>query len=141
MREEHCVEGDEKTRMIGDRHGLGRAPPSDEDYTLEEILAEYGCSRQQKILEEVERETAAGKRRILTQARLLRQPPPRKTARRSEAPSPTPGNRQWPCWAERIAAAALEQEAEEPPELPESDPEEEPRTDEPAAKSRRLPAS
>lgn len=31
-------------------------PPSDEEYTLEEILAEYGSSRQQKILEEVERE-------------------------------------------------------------------------------------
>lgn len=29
-------------------------PPSEEDYTLEEILAEYGSSRQQKILEEVE---------------------------------------------------------------------------------------
>ena len=25
-------------------------PPSDEEYTLEEILAEYGSSRQQKIL-------------------------------------------------------------------------------------------
>ena len=31
-------------------------PPSDEEYTLEEILAEYGSSRQQKILEEVDRE-------------------------------------------------------------------------------------
>ena len=30
--------------------------PSDEEYTLEEILAEYGSSRQQKILEEVDRE-------------------------------------------------------------------------------------
>lgn len=29
-------------------------PPSEEDYTLEEILAEYGTSRQQKVLEEVE---------------------------------------------------------------------------------------
>ena len=33
-------------------------PVSDEEYTLEEILAEYGSSRQQKIMEEVERETA-----------------------------------------------------------------------------------
>ena len=38
--------------------GTWDTPPSDEDYTLEEILAEYGSSRQQKIMEEVERETA-----------------------------------------------------------------------------------
>ena len=35
--------------------GTWDTPPSDEDYTLEEILAEYGSSRQQKIMEEVER--------------------------------------------------------------------------------------
>ena len=34
--------------------GTWDTPPSDEDYTLEEILAEYGSSRQQKIMEEVE---------------------------------------------------------------------------------------
>ena len=38
--------------------GTWDTPPSDEDYTLEAILAEYGSSRQQKIMEEVERETA-----------------------------------------------------------------------------------
>ena len=36
--------------------GTWDTPPSDEDYTLEEILAEYGSSRQQKIMEEVEQE-------------------------------------------------------------------------------------
>ena len=46
----------EKRIVRGTRAETWDVPPSDEDYTLEEILAEYGSSRQQKILEEVDRE-------------------------------------------------------------------------------------
>lgn len=35
-------------------------PPSDEEYFLEEILAEYGAGREQKILRDVEEKVTAG---------------------------------------------------------------------------------
>ena len=61
--------------------GTWDTPPSDEDYTLEEILAEYGSSRQQKIMEEVERETAPAEPDT---------PPKAPTPEQPSAPKPTP---------------------------------------------------
>ena len=79
-------------------------PPSEEDYTLEEILAEYGSSRQQKIMEEVERETAPAEPDT-PKAPAPEQPSaPEPT---ETAPSPTPKSAM-ALWEERIAAAALE---------------------------------
>ena len=104
--------------------GTWDTPPSDEDYTLEEILAEYGSSRQQKIMEEVERETAPAEPDT-PKAPAPEQPSaPEPT---ETAPSPTPKSAM-ALWEERIAAAALEQDGEAPL-ADDSDPEEEPRTD------------
>lgn len=104
--------------------GTWDTPPSDEDYTLEEILAEYGSSRQQKIMEEVERETAPAEPDT-PKAPAPEQPSAPKPT--ETAPSPTPKSAM-ALWEERIAAAALEQNGEAPL-ADDSDPEEEPRTD------------
>ena len=104
--------------------GTWDTPPSDEDYTLEEILAEYGSSRQQKIMEEVERETAPAEPDT-PKAPAPEQPSAPKPT--ETAPSPTPKSAM-ALWEERIAAAALEQDGEAPL-ADDSDPEEEPRTD------------
>ena len=104
--------------------GTWDTPPSDEDYTLEEILAEYGSSRQQKIMEEVERETAPAEPDT-PKAPASEQPSAPKPT--ETAPSPTPKSAM-ALWEERIAAAALEQDGEAPLAY-DSDPEEEPRTD------------
>ena len=104
--------------------GTWDKPPSDEDYTLEEILAEYGSSRQQKIMEEVERETAPAEPDT-PKAPAPEQPSAPKPT--DTAPSPTPKSAM-ALWEERIAAAALEQDGEAP-FADDSDPEEEPRTD------------
>lgn len=66
--------------------GTWDTPPSDEDYTLEEILAEYGSSRQQKIMEE-ERETAPAEPDT-PKAPAPEQPSAPKPT--ETAPSPTP---------------------------------------------------
>ena len=105
--------------------GTWDTPPSDEDYTLEEILAEYGSSRQQKIMEEVERETAPAEPDTPPKAPAPEQPSAPKPT--ETAPSPTPKSAM-ALWEERIAAAALEQDGEDPL-ADDSDPEEEPRTD------------
>ena len=105
--------------------GTWDTPPSDEDYTLEEILAEYGSSRQQKIMEEVERETAPAEPDTPPKAPAPEQPSAPKPT--ETAPSPTPKSAM-ALWEERIAAAALEQDGEAPL-ADDSDPEEEPRTD------------
>ena len=105
--------------------GTWDTPPSDEDYTLEEILAEYGSSRQQKIMEEVERETAPAEPDTPPKAPTPEQPSAPKPT--ETAPSPTPKSAM-ALWEERIAAAALEQDGEDPL-ADDSDPEEEPRTD------------
>ena len=105
--------------------GTWDTPPSDEDYTLEEILAEYGSSRQQKIMEEVERETAPAEPDTPPKAPTPEQPSAPKPT--ETAPSPTPKSAM-ALWEERIAAAALEQDGEAPL-ADDSDPEEEPRTD------------
>ena len=104
--------------------GTWDTPPSDEDYTLEEILAEYGSSRQQKIMEEVERETAPAEPDT-PKAPAPEQPSAPKPT--ETAPSPTPKSAM-ALWEERIAAAALEQDGEAPL-ADDSDPEEELRTD------------
>ena len=83
--------------------GTWDTPPSDEDYTLEEILAEYGSSRQQKIMEEVERETAPAEPDT-PKAPAPEQPSAPKPT--ETAPSPTPKSAM-ALWEERIAAAAL----------------------------------
>ena len=82
--------------------GTWDTPPSDEDYTLEEILAEYGSSRQQKIMEEVERETAPAEPDT-PKAPAPEQPSAPKPT--ETAPSPTPKSAM-ALWEERIAAAA-----------------------------------
>ena len=105
--------------------GTWDTPPSDEDYTLEEILAEYGSSRQQKIMEEVERETAPAEPDTPPKAPAPEQPSAPKPT--ETAPSPTPKSAM-ALWEERIAAATLEQDGEDPL-ADDSDPEEEPRTD------------
>ena len=104
--------------------GTWDTPPSDEDYTLEEILAEYGSSRQQKIMEEVERETAPAEPDTPKAPAPAQPSAPKPT---ETAPSPTPKSAM-ALWEERIAAAALEQDGEAPL-ADDSDPEEEPRTD------------
>lgn len=104
--------------------GTWDTPPSDEDYTLEEILAEYGSSRQQKIMEEVERETAPAKPET-PKAPASEQPSAPKPT--ETAPSPTPKSAM-ARWEERIASAALEQDGEDP-FAADSDPEEEAGTD------------
>ena len=104
--------------------GTWDTPPSDENYTLEEILAEYGSSRQQKIMEEVERETAPAEPDT-PKAPAPEQPSAPKPT--ETAPSPTPKSAM-ARWEERIASAALEQDGEDPL-ADDSDPEEEPRTD------------
>ena len=104
--------------------GTWDTPPSDEDYTLEEILAEYGSSRQQKIMEEVERETAPAEPDT-PKAPAPEQPSAPKPT--ETAPSPTPKSAM-ALWEERITAAALEQDGKAPL-ADDSDPEEEPRTD------------
>ena len=101
-------------------------PPSDEEYTLEEILAEYGSSRQQKILEEVEREAEP---ETVSEPALPAEPaapaaeePP--AAERKPAAEPKPARM---LWARRMAHAESEREAELPEEPEESDePENEP---------------
>ena len=100
--------------------GTWDTPPSDEDYTLEEILAEYGSSRQQKIMEEVERETAPAEPDT-PKAPAPEQPSAPKPT--ETAPSPTPKSAM-ARWEERIASAALEQDGEDP-FADDSDPEEE----------------
>ena len=87
-------------------------------------MAEYGSSRQQKIMEEVERETAPAEPDT-PKAPAPEQPSAPKPT--ETAPSPTPKSAM-ARWEERIAAAALEQDGEDPL-ADDSDPEEEPRTD------------
>ena len=94
--------------------GTWDTPPSDEDYTLEEILAEYGSSRQQKIMEEVERETAPAEPET-PKAPASEQPSAPKPT--ETAPSPTPKSAM-ARWEERIASAALEQFRGAPPSRP-----------------------
>ena len=63
-------------------------PPSEEDYTLEEILAEYGSSRQQKILEEVEQ--------------ALQPPEESTSAAEPESEPPAPPKSAKELWEERM---------------------------------------
>ena len=92
-------------------------PPSDEEYTLEEILAEYGSSRQQKILEEVDRE--------LQPETAEEKPAPPAEPAGEEAPEAAPPKSAKALWAMRMAAAEQAREAEEAPEaVPEEEPEE-----------------
>ena len=96
--------------------------PSDEEYTLEEILAEYGSSRQQKILEEVDRE-------LQPETAEEKPAPPAEPAREEpageEAPEAAPPKSAKALWAMRMAAAEQAREAEEAPEaVPEEEPEE-----------------
>ena len=72
-------------------------PPSEEDYTLEEILAEYGSSRQQKILEEVEQ--------------ALQPPEESTSAAEPESEPPAPPKSAKELWEERMAAEESETEA------------------------------
>ena len=74
-------------------------PPSEEDYTLEEILAEYGSSRQQKILEEVEQ--------------ALQPPEESTSAAEPESEPPAPPKSAKELWEERMAAGAAARRAEE----------------------------
>ena len=95
-------------------------PPSDEEYTLEEILAEYGSSRQQKILEEVEREAEP---ETVSEPALPAEPAA-PAAEEPPAAEPKPARM---LWARRMAHAESEREAELPEEPEESDePENEP---------------
>ena len=109
----------------GTRAETWDVPPSDEDYTLEEILAEYGSSRQQKILEEVDRE-------LQPETAAEKPEPPAEPAReepageeRAEAAPPKSAKA---LWAMRMAAAeqarAAEEAAEAVPEEPDDEPEE-----------------
>ena len=96
--------------------------PSDEEYTLEEILAEYGSSRQQKILEEVDRE-------LQPETAEEKPAPPAEPAREEpageEAPEAAPPKSAKALWAMRMAAAEQARAAEEAPEaVPEEEPEE-----------------
>ena len=68
-------------------------PPSEEDYTLEEILAEYGSSRQQKILEEVEQ--------------ALQPPEESTSAAEPESEPPAPPKSAKELWEERMGRAPL----------------------------------
>ena len=100
-------------------------PASEEDYTLEEILAEYGSSRQQKIMEEVEQEvepeTPAPPKEASAAAPDDREEEP-------EAAPPTAGT----LWHRRMKAAAKARaEEEEPEDAPEPDTAEEPPEEEP----------
>ena len=74
-------------------------PPSEEDYTLEEILAEYGSSRQQKILEEVEQ--------------ALQPPEESTSAAEPESEPPAPPKSAKELWEERMAAGTAARRAEE----------------------------
>ena len=95
-------------------------PPSDEEYTLEEILAEYGSSRQQKILEEVEREAEP---ETVSEPALPAEPAA-PAAEEPPAAEPKPARM---LWARRMAHAESAREAELPEEPEESDePENEP---------------
>ena len=96
-------------------------PPSDEEYTLEEILAEYGSSRQQKILEEVEREAEP---ETVSEPALPAEPAA-PAAEEPPAAEPKPARM---LWARRMAHAESEREAELPeePDEPENEPENEP---------------
>ena len=100
-------------------------PASEEDYTLEEILAEYGSSRQQKIMEEVDQEvepeTPAPPKEAGAAAPDGREEEP-------EAAPPTAGT----LWHRRMKAAAKARaEEEEPEDAPEPDTAEEPPEEEP----------
>lgn len=79
-------------------------PPAEEDYTLEEILAEYGSSRQQKILEEVDRavepETAGESR----------QKEPLSALEESHGQTSAPPRTARELWSRRMAAAAQKED-------------------------------
>ena len=79
--------------------GTWDTPPSDEDYTLEEILAEYGSSRQQKILEEVEQ--------------ALQPTEDSTSAAVPESEPPAPPKSAKELWEERMAAGTAARRAEE----------------------------
>ena len=104
--------------------GTWDTPPSDEDYTLEEILAEYGSSRQQKILEEVERETAPAEPDAQAESAFDQPSNPETT---ETVPSPAPKSART-LWEERTAAALRERDSGEPSEES-TEPEETPQTD------------
>lgn len=82
-----------------------------EDYTLEEILAEYGTSRQQKIMEEVERELSPEAPPVETAAEQSEAAPPPEPPRPKSAKA---------LWAERIAVGQAQRAAEEAAEAAEA---------------------
>ena len=105
----------------GTRAETWDVPPSDEDYTLEEILAEYGSSRQQKILEEVDREL---------QPETAEEPAPPAEPVTEEPAKKEPPQEAAPksareLWARRMATAEQERAAEAGEDMPE-EPDEEP---------------
>ena len=67
---------------------LTDVPPLAEDFSLEEILAEYGGSREQRIMEDVEQ--AVRETEPSPAPEELPAPPPRRTAPKKPEPKPGP---------------------------------------------------
>lgn len=96
-----------ENRMDGT--GMWDVPPSDEEFTLEEILAEYGTSRQQKIMEEVERV-------VTPEPPAAAEPKPAEPEAEEAAHEPKPMTAS-ALWARRIAMA----KRDDAPETEEAD--------------------
>lgn len=114
-----------------DNAGLWDVPPSDETFTLEEILAEYGSSRQQKIMEEAERAVSSETAEPVPSA--VREAVPTEAPKPSSAPPTEPEGAERPArlsaralWERRIAMAAQTAAEDEAEPTPEASPTDEP---------------
>ncbi len=93
--------------------GWGTSPAED-DYTLEEILAEYGSSRQQKILDEVEQAVSPAEAKKTPPAEVPQTVEPKLSAARRAAAL-------WGGRQEREEAEAVAPAEEDAPEAPVED--------------------
>ena len=81
---------------------LTDVPPLAEDFSLEEILAEYGGSREQRIMEDVEQTVRASEPALAPEEPST--PPPRRTA--PKKPEPKPGPQEPPPAPKQIGRAS-----------------------------------